>query len=108
MFIGEGATMASEAAILGTPAVYINPLSAGTIEAQVKYGLVHHFKNGKGVLDKIDELLNDKDLKRKNLIAKQKLIAEHVNIDFLVWFIENYPKSKKTMDEYSNYDLKFK
>jgi predicted glycosyltransferase len=41
LYIGEGATMASEAAVLGTPAVYINPLSAGTIEElEQEYGLV--------------------------------------------------------------------
>ncbi|MAJ18566.1 MAG: hypothetical protein CMA06_01840, partial [Euryarchaeota archaeon] len=31
LFIGEGATMASECAILGTPSIYINSLTAGTL-----------------------------------------------------------------------------
>lgn len=40
LYVGEGATMASEAAMLGTPAVYTNPLSAGTLEEQERYGLL--------------------------------------------------------------------
>ncbi len=31
LYIGEGATMASECAMLGTPAIYVNSLSAGTL-----------------------------------------------------------------------------
>jgi predicted glycosyltransferase len=56
LFIGEGATMASESAILGTPAIYINSMEAGTINEQEKYGLVNHFRNGDGVLEKVKEL----------------------------------------------------
>ncbi len=42
--VTEGATMASEAAALGTPAVYMNTLSAGTLrEQQDRYGLVFNF-----------------------------------------------------------------
>lgn len=40
LYVGEGATMASEAAMLGTPAIYTNPLSAGTLEEQERYGLL--------------------------------------------------------------------
>ncbi|MFI3297887.1 MAG: DUF354 domain-containing protein [bacterium] len=35
-FISEGATMACEAGILGTPYLYMNPLSVGNINTQVK------------------------------------------------------------------------
>ena len=34
LFIGEGATMASECAVMGTPSIYINSLTAGTLEDQ--------------------------------------------------------------------------
>ena len=34
LYIGEGATTASECAMLGTPAIYVNSLSAGTLEEQ--------------------------------------------------------------------------
>ncbi|ELY64782.1 DUF354 domain-containing protein [Natronococcus jeotgali] len=43
-FVGEGATMAAEAAVLGTPAVYVNSLSLGYMrELEEEYGLVFNF-----------------------------------------------------------------
>ena len=44
LFVGESATMATESAILGTPAVYISTLEVGyTAELDRKYGLVFNF-----------------------------------------------------------------
>lgn len=44
LFVGEGATTAAESAVLGTPAVYINSLSAGTLEElEERYGLLFGF-----------------------------------------------------------------
>ncbi|MEZ5084596.1 MAG: DUF354 domain-containing protein, partial [Bacteroidales bacterium] len=43
LYIGEGATMASEAALLGTPSIYINSLDAGCIQEQVDGGLMYSF-----------------------------------------------------------------
>ncbi|WP_331235578.1 DUF354 domain-containing protein [Natronorarus salvus] len=44
-FVGEGATMAAESAVLGTPAVYVNTLSMGyTDELDWKYGLLSNFQ----------------------------------------------------------------
>lgn len=41
IYVGEGASMAAEAACLGTPAVYVNPLRVGYLqELQNRYGLV--------------------------------------------------------------------
>ncbi|MCG8551062.1 MAG: DUF354 domain-containing protein, partial [Desulfobacterales bacterium] len=43
LYIGEGATMASEAAILGTPSIYINTLRLGyTDEEENEYGLLYN------------------------------------------------------------------
>ncbi|WP_293028248.1 DUF354 domain-containing protein [Natronococcus sp.] len=45
-FVGEGATMAAEAAMLGTPAVYVNSLSLGYMqELEDEYGLVFNFND---------------------------------------------------------------
>lgn len=43
LFVGEGATMAAESAVLGTPAVYVNSLSMGYVEDLAEYGLLWHF-----------------------------------------------------------------
>ncbi len=95
IFIGEGATMASESAILGTPAIYINSISAGTISQQEEYELLFNFKNGTGVIDKIKAL--DKISDREKLFEKrqQKLLEDKIDVTaFLIWFIERYPESK--------------
>lgn len=42
VYVGEGGTMASECAMLGTPAVYINPISAGVLKEQERCGLLFH------------------------------------------------------------------
>jgi predicted glycosyltransferase len=44
LFVGEGATMAAESAVLGTPAVYINSLELGYVtELADRYGLAYTF-----------------------------------------------------------------
>ncbi len=45
LVFGEGATMMSEAAVLGVPSVYVNPLTAGTLEEQERqYGILFGFR----------------------------------------------------------------
>ena len=53
MYIGEGATTASECAMLGTPALYINTISLGYLEQHQIYGLVYCFHNSTGLIEKV-------------------------------------------------------
>ncbi|MBN2013925.1 MAG: DUF354 domain-containing protein [Candidatus Altiarchaeota archaeon] len=105
MYIGEGATMASEAAILGTPSLYVNPLPLGYIsEESERYGLVHIFPNPKegqiNALQKALELLEDKNLKNEWKEKRKKLIEEKIDVThFIVELIDRYPKSTQ---EYLN------
>lgn len=41
LFVGEGATMAVESAVLGTPAVYVNTLTMGYTDEVEEYGLLY-------------------------------------------------------------------
>jgi len=98
LYIGEGATMASESAMLGTPAIYINSLTAGTLKEQEKYGLLFEYRNSEGLLDKALQLLDDPDLKSKFRAKQQKMLSEKIDVTaFMVWFVENYPNSAKQM-----------
>jgi uncharacterized protein len=102
LFIGEGATMASECAVLGVPAVYVNSMQAGSVDEQQEYGLLYHFNGSPGVVDKVRELLEDGDLKLKSLNSIQRMLSEKINVtEFLVWFIENYPVSFSLMKKES-------
>ncbi len=96
MFIGEGATMASESAVLGTPAIYINSMIAETIDEQQAYGLLFHFTNSKGVIDKLKELLSEENITELWQQRKQKLLSDKIDVTaFTLWFVENFPESLK-------------
>jgi len=109
MFIGEGATMASECAVLGTPAIYINTIMAGTINEQVAYGLLFNYKNGIGVLDKIKELQLHLNLKEIFKVKQAALLKDKIDVTaFMVWFVENYPDSKTQMEVNKEYQYNFR
>lgn len=110
LYIGEGATMASECAMLGTPAIYINSQDAFTIREQAeKYGLLLSFRDFRGVLEKAGELLAMPGLKDAFILKKEKMVAEEIDLTaFLIWFVGNFPDSKKIMEKNPEYGLKFK
>ena len=109
LVISEGATMASEAGVLGTPSIYVNSLVRCYNEDQEKYGLVFNYRNGKGVIEKVRELLNTPNLKSERQNRRQKMLADKIDVTaFLVWFVENYPKSEKIMKENPDFQYKFR
>ena len=109
LYIGEGATMASECAMLGIPAIYVNSLSAGTLEEQEKYGLLYCLRDSKGVLEKALQLLKTSNLKKDYEIRRKKMLSDKIDVTaFMVWFVENYPNSEKIMKEKPNYQYNFK
>lgn len=80
LYVGEGATMASEAAVLGVHAVYLNPLDAGCLaEQEHRYGLVQSF-GGLGRyeqgLEAALDLLGKQDLAAKGREKGRRLLAE--------------------------------
>ena len=94
LFIGEGTTMAMEAAILGTPSIYINILQYANCNDLVRYGLLNSFTSFNDVLSKIHEFSKINNLKELYKIQKYKLLKDKIDLtSFLIWFIENYPDS---------------
>lgn len=109
LFVGEGATMASECAMLGTPAIYVNSLTAGTLEEQEKFDLIYGFRNSNGVLNKAFQLLKVNNVKQVYQKRRNKMLADKIDVTaFMVWFIENYPKSVKVFKDNPDYQYKFK
>jgi len=108
MFIGEGATMASECAVLGTPAIYINTMIAETITEQQDYGLLFHFTNSEGIIEKTKELLSVENIKERWQIKKDKLLADKIDVTaFTFWFVKEFPESLKIMRENHRFQDKF-
>jgi len=109
LYIGEGGTMASEAACLGTPSIYINELDMGYIKEEAGFGLLFNHQDSKGVLDEALAILQDDTAKKKAKIKFEKFLSKQVNVTELVtWFLTNYPESAKIMQENPDYQYRFK
>jgi len=109
LFVGEGATMASECAMLGTPVIYVNSLDAGTLQELANLDLIYSYRNSTGVIRKVDDFLQTLNLKEVYQLRCKRFLSEKIDITaFMVWFIENYPQSVKILKENPDYQLSFK
>ncbi len=111
MFIGESGTMATEAAILGTPSIVVNSSAKnfGVFEFVSKFGNLFYYNNEYEAIDKINRLLNTGNLKAISNSNANNFINQCINLtDFMVWFVENYPKSFKEMKENPEYQYNFR
>jgi predicted glycosyltransferase len=107
--ISESGTMASEAAILNTPVIYVNSLPLmGYLKDDEKNGMLFHFNNSEGVMEKTIEMMNLKNIKETFRSNNLKLLSNKINpTEFLIWFIENWPKSFMIMKENPAYQERF-
>lgn len=97
LYIGEGATIASECAILGTHAIYVNPLRLGyTDEEENQYDLVYNFSNPDTMeqdsFNKAVELLKNPNLIAEGKEKRKKLLNDKIDVtEFMINIVENYP-----------------
>ena len=91
MYIGEGATMASESAILGVPSIYVSSTRRGYLdELEAKYGLVFSISDKNKAFEKATELLKNNNIKNIWALKREKMIDEKLDpVDFMVNCIEN-------------------
>jgi predicted glycosyltransferase len=93
LYVGEGATMASESAILGVPAVYVNTLRLGYIDMHERYGLLKQTTDTNEALKFCIEFLTDRSVKERCRIAQQKLLSEKIDVTaYIVEAIEQLYK----------------
>jgi uncharacterized protein len=114
IFIGDSQSMTVEAAVLGVPALKFNDF-AGKIsvldELEHKYQLSFGFnsKQSKELLEKIDDLMSDKNLKLDFAVKRQKMLSEKIDVTaFFVWLIENYPDSVEIMKNNPEFQNRFR
>lgn len=116
LFLGDSQTMTSEAAILGVPALKCNTF-AGRLsvpnELEQKYDLCYAYQPDD--FDKmyahLEQLLSKAPevLRQEWQEKRQRFLDDHIDVTaFFTWFIENYPDSKKIMQENSEYQCRFK
>lgn len=92
LYVGEGATMAVESAILGTPSIYVSTL-AGTMgnlsELEEKYGLLFNCSSSEVALEKARELLKSTELKNIWCLKKEALLLDKIDVtEFTKKYIE--------------------
>ena len=94
LYVGEGATTASESAVLGTHAIYVNTLRLGyTDEEGEKYGLVYTFsdplKMEKEVFEKAMELLKGPNIRAKGKKKREILLNDKIDVtEFMIKLAE--------------------
>jgi predicted glycosyltransferase len=92
--VAEGATMASEAFLLGVPYLYLNPLIVGYMDYQCTHYPHRCFKttDGDEALKIVSQLM---DIKIDEEVERKKVEEQTINpTEYLTWFVENYPDSK--------------
>jgi uncharacterized protein len=91
LLVGESATMASEAAVLGTHAIFVSRTGRGyTTEQEHRYGLVHNFTDKQEIqaLARVEALLGREDLKADAGERREQLLAERG--DVTAWMLEMF------------------
>lgn len=109
LVVTEGATMASESIILGTPTIYINSIVSGNSEEQLKYDLLMHISDNEMLVNKVESYINAISNKSTFKNNHKKYLATKIDYtSFLVWFVENYPESVKIMKGNPDFQYNFK
>lgn len=98
LYLGEGATMATEAGILGTPSIYTSSL-VGTmgnfIELMDRYQLVLSYNDPRQALDKAVELLENPNTKCVWQERRERLLSDKIDVTpFIIAMIESYGRDR--------------
>lgn len=91
MIVGESATMSSEAAVLGVPAIFIATTGRGyTDDEEQRYGLVRHYTEQQfpEAVKTIQEMFSRGSPREFAKKARQKLLNE--KIDVTAWMVDYF------------------
>jgi predicted glycosyltransferase len=84
LLFGESGTMASEAAVLGTPAIFINSNQLGYLgDEEIRYGLVSNFtdslKDQQRAIAKALEIIQEENSKERYQNMRNKLLVDCID-----------------------------
>lgn len=114
LLICDSQSMTVEAAMLGVPSVRISDFSSRISvleELENKYLLTFGFKPHaeKEILEKIKYLVQTPGIQCDFQKRRMEMLKDKIDVtSFLVWFIENYPESKRIMQENQQYAERFR
>lgn len=109
LLVSESLTMSAEAAFLGTPALCISTAQAGTLNEEVKLGLIELFRTSDGLIERAIELVKNSSYKETYKEKSKEIVKNKLDLTaFMVWFVENFPNSFSIMKQTPDYQNRFK
>jgi predicted glycosyltransferase len=114
LVFGESSTMSEEAAMLGVPSVYLFTDSTYyTQHLENDYGLMFNFSESESdqqkAIIKGVELLQQDNLLEEWQIRRLKMLADKIDVTaFLVWLVEDWPRSFTILKSNPDYQYNFK
>lgn len=99
LYIGEGVTMASESAVLGTPAIFVSTRRLGYLdELEKRYGLVFNFSGKdrqRNAFLKSISILNNYD-RMKWINLRKRMLSDKIDVtDYMIEVFERLKKNDK-------------
>ena len=103
LYFGEGGTMATESAVLGTPSIHVESTDEGVatgnfignyLDLRNNYDLLYFYPDQDSALEKAREILENPYSKSEWLKKREILLQEKIDVtQWMVDFIEKYPGS---------------
>jgi len=89
LYMGEGASMAAEAAVLGVPSIYVSNTTRGYLEElETKYGLAYTIVNRDEAFNRAVKILTY-NRKEEWALKREKMLNDKIDVvDFMVQAIE--------------------
>jgi predicted glycosyltransferase len=109
LLVSESLTMSAESAFLGTPTLCISTAQAGTLDEEVRLGLIELFRTSEGVIPRAIEMVKDPEFRNKFRLQSAETVKQLIDVTALmVWFVENYPSSADELRKNPDHALTFK
>jgi len=109
LLVSESLTMSAEASFLGTPSICISTAKAGTLDEEVRLGLIELFRTSRGLVERAIEIVKEDTFKEKFKTKSNESVKSKIDVtSFMIWFVEKFPGSVKTIEENPDYQFNFK
>jgi len=110
LFFGESGTMASEACVLGTPAINVATSAEliGVFDDFISSNLMYVIPDNKKAINKAEELLKSSVSKQDSRRIANEFIHSRIDVtELMVWLIEQFPVSVKILKQNKNFQNSF-
>jgi len=91
LYVGEGGSMAAEAACLGTPAVWVSTLRCGYLNALTRYGLLEQVSDLGRAQRRAERWLSEPAMQERAARAHRRLLTDSENgLEFMLRVVDRY------------------